>query len=487
MNFHILTLFPEMIENGLNTSITGRAIKQNKMSLDTVDIREFTDNKHNRVDDYTYGGGAGMLMQAQPVFDAHKSVTDKKGKKIRTIYVTPQGPTFTQRMAEDFAKEEDLIILCGHYEGIDDRVLEEVVTDYVSIGDYVLTGGELAAMVMVDAISRLIPGVLNNDMSAETESFQGYLLEYPQYSRPKTWHDKDVPDVLLSGNQREINKWRLEESKRRTKERRPDLYEKYVELETWKERLLKQKLLHIDMIELINRNRAQLVYGDENELIIKDSASGVCFQTWFGREYLGVLNEDFINENKMSDIVLHQKEVKELLQQTTSFKLEHEALNSVYTQREKMSVTGLYRPDGKPAPNGLVIRTANIAEKELILEMYNPYEEGYLEERIKSGNLFIGLIDNKIVGMIGIHNEGSIGMLFVEPKYRGSKIGKALETYAVNATLEMGQIPYGYVDFDNDVSKSLQTQLGMYLSKSATFWMKKYLHSAMDSDIVSML
>ena len=225
--YHVLTLFPEMIENGLKTSITGRAIEQGVIGLNAVNIRDFADNKHNKVDDYPYGGGAGMVMQAEPVYRAWASVTEKIGKKARTIYVTPQGTTFHQGMAEELAKEEDVIFLCGHYEGIDERVLTEVVTDYVSIGDYVLTGGEFPAMVMIDAISRLVPGVLNNEVSAEFESFQDGLLEYPQYSRPEVWHDKEVPPVLLSGNHTNIEGWRQELSILRTRERRPDLYEAY--------------------------------------------------------------------------------------------------------------------------------------------------------------------------------------------------------------------------------------------------------------------
>lgn len=225
--YHVLTLFPEMIENGLKTSITGRAIEQGVIGLNAVNIRDFADNKHNKVDDYPYGGGAGMVMQAEPVYRAWASVTEKIGKKARTIYVTPQGTTFHQGMAEELAKEEHVIFLCGHYEGIDERVLMEVVTDYVSIGDYVLTGGEFPAMVMIDAISRLVPGVLNNEVSAEFESFQDGLLEYPQYSRPEVWHDKEVPPVLLSGNHTNIEGWRQELSILRTRERRPDLYEAY--------------------------------------------------------------------------------------------------------------------------------------------------------------------------------------------------------------------------------------------------------------------
>lgn len=225
MKFHILTLFPDMIKDGLNTSITGRAVQNGLISINPVNIRDYTIEKHKKVDDYPYGGGAGMLMQAQPVYDAYKAVAGEK--KIRTIYVTPQGSVFHQEMAKEFAKEEELIFLCGHYEGIDERVLEEVVTDYVSIGDYVLTGGELPAMVMIDAISRLVPGVLNNDVSAEFESFQDNLLEYPQYSRPEVWNGKRVPEILLSGHHANIEKWRLEQSILRTKERRPDLYEKW--------------------------------------------------------------------------------------------------------------------------------------------------------------------------------------------------------------------------------------------------------------------
>lgn len=234
MHFHVLTLFPDMVIQGLNTSIIGRAVEREYISIEAVNIRDYTLDKHGKVDDYTYGGGAGMLMQAQPVYDACMAVQDKiaerntGNKKARVIYVTPQGRTFHQEMAKEFAKEEDLIILCGHYEGIDERVLEEVVTDYVSIGDYVLTGGELPAMVMVDAIARLVPGVLHNSDSAVTESFYDGLLEYPQYSRPEVWRDKKVPEVLLSGDHAKVDAWRLEQSIERTKKLRPDLYEAYM-------------------------------------------------------------------------------------------------------------------------------------------------------------------------------------------------------------------------------------------------------------------
>lgn len=226
MNFHIMTLFPEMVMQGLNTSIIGRAVKNGLLNIEAVNIRDFAQNKHGQVDDYVYGGGAGLLMQAAPIYRAYEHICEKLEKKPRVVYLTPQGNVFTQRHAEEFAKEEELVFLCGHYEGVDERVLEEIVTDYMSIGDYVLTGGELPSMVMIDAISRLVPGVLNNEVSAEVESFHDNLLEYPQYTRPEEWNGKRVPPVLLSGHHVNVEKWRREQSLKRTYERRPDLLEK---------------------------------------------------------------------------------------------------------------------------------------------------------------------------------------------------------------------------------------------------------------------
>ncbi len=226
--FHVLTLFPEMIINGLGESITGRSIERGFVGLEAVNIRDYAFNKHHKVDDYIYGGGAGMLMQAEPVYQCFKAVEERirEGgniKPLRCIYMTPQGRVFNQQIAKELSGEEDIIILCGHYEGIDERVLEEIVTDNISIGDYVLTGGELPAMVLIDAVSRLIPGVLNNEASSDTESFEDGLLEYPQYSRPEVWRGKRVPEVLLSGHHENVEKWRRAQSVIRTRERRPDL------------------------------------------------------------------------------------------------------------------------------------------------------------------------------------------------------------------------------------------------------------------------
>lgn len=244
MKFHVLTLFPEMIEQSFCSSITGRAMEKGLLELSAVNIRDYAVNKHMRVDDYPYGGGAGMVMQAEPVYRCYEAVQESIGHKARVIYLTPQGRVFNQAMAEELAKEEDLIFLCGHYEGIDERVLEEIVTDPVSIGDYVLTGGELPSLVMMDVISRLVPGVLGNDLSAVGESFAGSLLEYPQYSRPAVWRDKEVPEVLLSGHHANVEAWRREQSVIRTAKWRPDLLET-AEL-TGKEQTLVKKILASD-------------------------------------------------------------------------------------------------------------------------------------------------------------------------------------------------------------------------------------------------
>ena len=223
MNFHILTLFPDMVMDGLGTSITGRAMESGAIQAEAVDIRTYSRDKHRHVDDAPYGGGAGMVMQPGPVCDAYEDLCRRLNRRPRVIYMTPQGQRFNQKIAEELSKEEELVFLCGHYEGIDERALEAIGAEYLSLGDFVLTGGELPAMVMVDAISRMVPGVLSNGDSKETESFENNLLEYPQYSRPEEWNGKKVPAILLSGDHAKVDAWRHEQSLLRTKERRPDL------------------------------------------------------------------------------------------------------------------------------------------------------------------------------------------------------------------------------------------------------------------------
>ncbi len=240
MNFTVLTLFTEMIKGCMSTSIMGRAIENGAIGLDVIDIRDFSENKHNRVDDYPYGGGAGMVMEAGPVYRACEYAKElHKDKKSRIIYLSPIGRTFNQDIAKELSHEENLIFLCGHYEGIDERALELEVDDYISLGDFVLTGGELPAIAVMDAVSRLIPGVLNNDSSAEDESFEGNTLEYPQYTRPEDFMGMKVPEVLLSGHHANIARWRREQSLIRTMQRRPDLFEK-VELDKKDRKFLRE-------------------------------------------------------------------------------------------------------------------------------------------------------------------------------------------------------------------------------------------------------
>lgn len=502
MRFHILTLFPEMVMQGLMTSITGRAVKQNKIAIEATNIRDYTLDKHAKVDDYPYGGGAGMLMQAQPVYDAYRSVADRlpDGAKKRVIYVTPQGTPFTQQMAQDFAGSDDLILLCGHYEGIDERVLEEIVTDYVSIGDYVLTGGELASMVIVDAVARLVPEVLNNDQSAETESFHGNLLEYPQYSRPEVWHDKKVPQVLLSGNQKKINEWRLEQSVIRTQERRPDLYAKYEELQECKKCMMRQKLLHIDMIELINRGRARIVYHDADEILLRDMISGIYFHTrmaevprieepsnvqacdlgedvnrpdelqnWDTAEWK--LLQEISKDERIECIAIHQREMVPFMEKYFHLKTDMECIQGAYTRREKLPVRGLYGPDGR-GENGFSIRTLTEEFIPFVAEHYSEIgSPEYVTERILHGAVYGAFYEEKIVGFIADHEEGSIGMLYVLPEYRKHHVAMALETYCMNLAVERGEIPYGQVVLGNEASIHLQEKMGICFAKGTVVWM----------------
>ncbi len=229
MNYYVMTLFPEFITNAMNESIMGRAIKKNIISVEAVNIRDYAQNSYRQVDDYIYGGGSGMLMQAEPVWLAYQSIIKRTGtKNTRVLYMSPQGRTFNQSYAQALSKNENIIFLCGHYEGIDERVIEMINPCEVSLGDFVLTGGELTAMTIMDAVTRLIPGVLGHDDSSLYETFYNDLLEYPQYTRPPVFEGRAVPPELLSGNHKLIEKWRLEQSIERTRKRRPDLYEKYM-------------------------------------------------------------------------------------------------------------------------------------------------------------------------------------------------------------------------------------------------------------------
>lgn len=225
MKFHILTLFPEQFVGFMETSIIGKAVEKNVIAIDTIQIRDFSEDKHRKVDDYPFGGGAGMVMAVQPLRDALRSI--KRAQNSRVVYMTPRGATLNHEKVVELAKLDELILVCGHYEGVDQRFIDTYVDEELSIGDYVLTGGELAAMVVVDSVSRMVESVLNNHASAEEESFAMDLLEYPQYTRPSEIDGALVPEVLMSGHHGEIAKWRFEQSILITKSRRPDLFEKY--------------------------------------------------------------------------------------------------------------------------------------------------------------------------------------------------------------------------------------------------------------------
>ena len=452
MKFHVMTLFPEMIENGLGTSILGKAAEKGVISYEAVNIRDYTLDKHGKVDDYPYGGGAGMLMQAQPVYDAYQAITEGFEQKPRTIYLTPQGRTFDQKMAAELAKEKELVFVCGHYEGIDERVLEEIVTDYVSIGDYVLTGGELPVMVMIDAIARLIPGVLHNDVSAETETFHNDLLEYPQYSRPEVWNGKKVPQVLLSGNTKKVNEWRLEQSINKTKQRRPDLFAKYQQKQEIIKRLAKKKRQNIHMMELLHRGLGEVVYDKGMDILLKfehlymihaADESGA-------RELLGKVPEDAM-------LITTQEFVRELLEKEFGKTGFCKCSQAVCTRKEAFPVR--YKN----------IRQLDITYLDYIMENYSSSEE-HMKERLNAGVMYGAFEEDRIIGFIGMHNEGSMGMLFVEEEYRKKGIGASLESYLINLQISNGLTPYCHIIEGNDKSLALQEKLGLYVADTPLWW-----------------
>ena len=227
MKFHILTLFPEMFQGVLHDSMLGRAEKKNVLEFNIVNIRDYAVNKHKRVDDYPYGGGRGMVMQAEPIYNAYCDILKGKESRPHVVYMSPKGSVLTQSKAVEISGYDEIIILCGHYEGVDQRIIDEIVDEEISIGDYVLTGGEIPAMVLIDSASRMVEGVLSNEDSFSDESHFGGLLEYPHYTRPPVFNGREVPEVLLSGNHALISKWRIEKSEEETRQKRPDMYEKY--------------------------------------------------------------------------------------------------------------------------------------------------------------------------------------------------------------------------------------------------------------------
>lgn len=467
ISFHILTLFPEMVMQGLQSSVIGRAAQKGILSFDAADIRDYTSDRHGKVDDYPYGGGAGMLMQAQPVYDAYQAVTG--GRAVRTIYVTPQGTPFTQGKARELAAEKELVFLCGHYEGIDERVLEEIVTDSISIGDYILTGGELPAMVMIDAVARLIPGVLGNCSSAEEESFHNDLLEYPQYSRPEEWQGKRVPAVLLSGDHKKVALWRREQAEMRTEMRRPDLYEKYREKRQLIDFLTRDKRNKIHMIESLARGRGEILYSDirgrDLSLLLYDRDCRIGMAAAADSEVGRIIGERLPDEAEL--VIISEPFMKDILAEK-HYSIKGEYSQVLYTGREPLSVR---HKD---------IRVLTMEHFSCVCSLYcgknlPGIDQAYLRKRIMKGALYGAFSEGHLAGFIGFHEEGSLGMLFVEEAFRRQGIGASLEAYAVNRMLENSRVPYGYVENGNGISQKLQEKLGFYKAEKKFWWLEKTL------------
>lgn len=485
MRFHVLTLFPEMVEQGLNQSILGRAAEKGQISFHMVDIRSYTQDKHGKVDDYPYGGGAGMLMQAQPVYDAYLSVAEKvescrnqavegteqpekSGKRLRTIYVTPQGRVFNQRLAKELAREEELVFLCGHYEGIDERVLEEIVTDYISIGDYVLTGGELPAMVMIDAIARLVPGVLHNGESVETESFHNHLLEYPQYSRPEIWHGKPVPEVLLSGNHRNISAWRLEKSAERTRERRPDLYKQYQAEQEFIHCLAKQKRKYIHLMELFSRGMAYIVQQQGQNMLINVENTQIyaiyADAPEAAEQLMDGLMYDKIQGERAADLAVCEESIRDLAIRKYGLAVRKTCYQACYTRREPLRIK---HKD---------IRPLRVEDLDYVAECCIPCDRIYLRRRILAGavyGVYMGYDEKKPAGFIGLHEDGSMGMLYVDEAYRRQGLAVSLESWLINQLLKRGEIPYCHIGEGNVPALRLQEKMGLYLCDEPMWWLSE--------------
>jgi len=493
MKFTVLTLFPEMVEQGLRTSILGRAMEKNLIELRVINIRDYTTEKHGRVDDYTYGGGAGMLMQAQPVYDAWKAATEEKCNRRCTVYVTPQGYPFTQRVAQEMARQYDeLVILCGHYEGIDERVLDKVVTDYVSIGDYVLTGGELPAMVMIDAIARLVPGVLHNDESALTESFHRDLLEYPQYTRPAQWNGKRVPLVLLSGDHKSIESWRLEQSTKLTEKRRPDLYRRYQEKQAVIRQLLAHKVRNIHLIEGLRRGSTEILYHEGDNLLLFNTESREylitgCDETRTARADAGERQKLEQGWNRLVDamwdyyyhaprilskypgvIIIGQTYWKAVLDKHDTYVDSFTFFQACYTQRNPLPVQ---HRDIRP------LSVEDYQNRDSFDRLVDPRESSdYLENRMRAGAMFGIYVDDELAGSMGIHIEGSLGMLYIGEKYglMHQELAASLEAYCINLQLRQGLTPYIWIARDDKATLRLQEKLGLYVSRELIQFQEDY-------------
>ena len=455
-----MTLFPDAIDAMMGQSIMGRAQDRGYIKIAAHQIRDYTTNKQMQVDDYPYGGGRGAVMQADPLYRCWEHICQEAGHRVHTVYMSPCGRVFDQQVAKELkANYDHLILVCGHYEGVDQRFLDECVDEEISIGDFVLTGGEIPAMAVADCLCRMVPGVLPEESCYTDESHWNGLLEYPQYSRPEEWHGKKVPEVLLSGNHKKINAWRLEQSERRTEERRPDLYAKYQEKQKVIKKLSAKKRIFIHMMETLSRGLGEVLYAEGKNVLI--------YLPEIGNAMLNAEDEEHLE--KMLPLIPKAVSGHSIVTVTDRW---NERVSEILGYHGSMLCSQACYTRGEPLPvRHKDIRQLTVEEVPYVAEHYHLGDEIYVRERITAGDVFGIYIEGKLCGFIGCHNDGSMGMLYVEDAYRRQGLAASLEGYLINKQREQGMIPYAHIVNGNEASIQLQERLGLNLSDPAIWWL----------------
>mgnify|MGYP003012886187 FL=1 len=455
-----MTLFPDAIDAMMGQSIMGRAQERGYIRITAHQIRDYTTNKQMQVDDYPYGGGRGAVMQADPLYRCWDHICQEAGQRVHTIYLSPCGRVFNQEVAKELkARYDRLILVCGHYEGVDQRFLDECVDEEISMGDFVLTGGEIPAMAVADCLCRMVPGVLPEESCYTDESHWNGLLEYPQYSRPEEWHGKKVPEVLLSGNHKKINAWRLEQSERRTEERRPDLYAKYQEKQKVIKKLSAKKRIFIHMMETLSRGLGEVLYAEGKNVLI--------YLPEIGNAMLNAEDEEHLE--KMLPLIPKAVSGHSIVTVTDRW---NERVSEILGYHGSMLCSQACYTRGEPLPvRHKDIRQLTVEEVPYVAEHYHLGDEIYVRERIAAGDVFGIYIEGKLCGFIGCHNDGSMGMLYVEDAYRRQGLAASLEGYLINKQREQGMIPYAHIVNGNEASIQLQERLGLNLSDPAIWWL----------------
>ena len=460
MRIDIMTLFPDAVEAMMGSSIIGRARERGFVTIQTHQIRDYTTNKQMQVDDYPYGGGRGAVMQADPLYRCWQHICDEAGERVHTIYMSPCGRVLTQQVARELKAQYDhLILVCGHYEGVDQRFLDECVDEEISTGDFVLTGGEIPAMALADCLCRMVPGVLPEESCYTDESHWNGLLEYPQYSRPEEWHGKKVPEVLLSGNHKKINAWRLEQSERRTEERRPGLYAKDQGKKKVIKKLSAKKRIFIHMMETLSRGLGEVLYAEGKNVLI--------YLPEIGNAMLNAEDEEHLE--KMLPLIPKAVSEHSIVTVTDRW---NERVSEILGYHGSMLCSQACYTRGEPLPvRHKDIRQLTVEEVPYVAEHYHLGDEIYVRERIAAGDVFGIYIEGKLCGFIGCHNDGSMGMLYVEDAYRRQGLAASLEGYLINKQREQGMIPYAHIVNGNEASIQLQERLGLNLSETVIWWL----------------